>query len=141
MAAVALVVAGCGDDPDSGSVGTGSPATTASTTAAPSGAAVTITGPTYDKTFAVTECANAGETDLKLTGIGDGDITLTLDIAEGGTGTIAIAGGNEQDGILLNGTVDALAVGDAGNITGSGEFSEESSGEENATFTISGTCA
>lgn len=62
-----------------------------------------------------------------------GGIMLTID-ASGGTGSLAISGGNEQDSVALEGTIDTLVVGDAGDITGTGASSDTA-------LTRSGSCA
>lgn len=121
------------------------PASCGSTTAAPdatatapsTGTTVTVQGPSYGpKTFEVATCTNAGETDIDLTATAAGGFTLTME-AENGTGTIALAGGNEQDGIRLNGTITSLSVGDAGDIRATGTFTD--SGRPR--FVVVGRCA
>jgi hypothetical protein len=156
VAAAVVAVAGCGSGSNASApaatdtaAGTTAPVTTAPAntattptagTTAVAGPTVTVSGPSYDKTFDVTACANAGETDLQLTGSGSGGISLAVQ-AKDGTGTVSITGGDEQDGVALDGVIDTLSVGDAGDISATGAFSEKSLGSSDTAFTISGSCA
>ena len=89
------------------------------------------------KDFTIASCTNAGETDLVLAGQAD-NITIQVD-APDGTGTLSVDGGTEGDGITLNGTVESVTVGDAGDFTVTGTFGEPNLAGE--TFTLTGTCA
>ena len=89
------------------------------------------------KAFTIGSCTNEGETDLILQAEAD-NLALTVD-APDGTGNLAVDGGTESDGITLNGDINAVTVGDAGNFTVTGTFTEPNNvGEE---FTLTGSCA
>ena len=117
------------------------PATPAATHTGPPvpPATITVSGPSYSKTFEVTKCTPMGETGATLNGTASGGFTIKL-VVPSRTGTLTIAGGNEQDSIDLSGAVKELSVGDAGDLRGRGVFTPPPSGA-GAGFTIAGRCA
>ena len=69
-------------------------------------------------------------------GLADG-LTLEVDASEG-EGTLGVSGGNESDGVTLNGDVSGVSISDQRSFTVEGEFGEpNNTGEE---FTLSGAC-
>lgn len=105
---------------------------------AASGPSVSVSSASYGKDFVIGSCTNSGETDLVLQAEASGNNVLLID-ASGGTGTLSIDGGTEEDGIILNGTIDSVTVGDAGDFTVTGTFGEPNNVGE--TFTVTGSCA
>ena len=84
--------------------------TTTTTATTPTDEDTTISSSSYDRSFSVDSCAfSAVDSDLTVSGT-SGELTLLIDV-NGGTGTIAVSGGDESDGIDLNGTVDSLEAG------------------------------
>lgn len=138
------VLGACSDDDDAGSSTTSSSDTTAPTDttggddgegALDGAAQVTISSDVLDATYDVQSCDNPSESDLELSAEDAGTgIALSVSVQDG-SGTIHIEGGDEQDGILLDGTVDSLEVGDAGDIVASGSF------DTGESFELSGSCA
>lgn len=87
--------------------------------------------------FEIGECTTAGESDIQLQGQVD-NMALVVE-ASAMEGTLSVDGGTESDGITLNGTVESVSVGDAGNFTVTGTFGPPNNeGEE---FTLTGSCA
>lgn len=140
---VVLVAGACGDDDDAGEG-----ETTASGESSESGSegsdgeaaspVATLESAGYGpKDFTIGSCTNEGETDLVLQAEAD-NITLLVD-APDGTGTLAVDGGNEGDGITLNGDIDGVTVGDDGSFTVTGTFTEPNNVGED--FTLTGSCA
>lgn len=100
-------------------------------------AVLKVSSPGYDKSFVIGTCSSSGETSVKLNGQADG-LTVALN-ATNGTGTIAISGATESDGITLKGNVSSVTVGDTGDLTVKGTFGAPNlSGEQ---FTATGSCA
>ena len=109
--------------------------TTSTTTAGSGSTTISVSSASYSKMFTVTSCTptQGGTTGVVLVGTAEGGLTLSID-APSGTGSIAISGGSEQDGINLSGNVTKATVSDA-DVNVSGTFSD---GEA---FTASGYCA
>lgn len=99
---------------------------------------VTVESASFGNDFELDTCSL--EPDLAngfLTGTNDADLTIEIDVVEG-EGTLAIDGGNEQDGIILNGDVDEFSADEARAFSGSGTYTAPNfEGEE---FTFSGSC-
>ena len=99
----------------------------------------TLEAPSYGpKDFIITswDCSG-GEGDLVLQG-SDEEAVLTIAVAAtDGLGTLAVDGGDEQDGITLNGDIESV-VKEPGGYIATGIFGEPNDvGEE---FTLAGTC-
>lgn len=91
----------------------------------------------YSGSFALGSCSvNADVSNISLRGQAD-NISLAVDATEG-TGSLAVAGGTEQDGIELNGDVTAVQIADDGSFTVTGTFTEPNFAGED--FTLSGSC-
>ncbi|MBX3287131.1 MAG: hypothetical protein KF703_17420 [Actinobacteria bacterium] len=120
---------------------TAAPTTTAAATteapSTPSGGTVSLSAADYSKSFTVQSCTNPTESTLSLTATASGGLTLTI-AATDGSGTLAVTGGDEQDGINLSGTVTSVGVGDDGSIQVSGSMSSGS--EPSEPFTLTGSC-
>jgi peptidoglycan hydrolase-like protein with peptidoglycan-binding domain len=108
-------------------------------------AAATLESASYGPIeFLIGSCASSGESDIELQGQVD-NLTLQVDAAEAdrteatGIGTLSVDGGTEQDGITLNGVVEGVTVGDAGNFTVTGVFGPPNFIDEE--FTLTGSCA
>jgi peptidoglycan hydrolase-like protein with peptidoglycan-binding domain len=91
----------------------------------------------YDKTFTVESCTTGSETDV-VVNAKDGGLTATV-TAWGGSGALKVDGGDEGDGVSLDGILDTVEVGDSGDVTGAGTFAAPNFKGES--FTISGSCA
>lgn len=88
------------------------------------------------KEFVIGKCTNSGESDISLQAEAD---NMTLIVEASGTGELSVDGGTEGDGISLNGAVESVVVGDAGNFTVTGTFGPPNNeGEE---FELTGSCA
>lgn len=128
----------------SGGEGTAEEGTDASTEGDGSGETIdtqlaTLQAPSYGpKDFIITswDCTG-GDGDLVLQGA-DEDAVLTIAVAAtDGLGTLAVDGGDEQDGITLNGDIESV-VKEPGGYIATGIFGEPNNvGDE---FTLAGTC-
>lgn len=78
------------------------------------------------KDIVVTSCENQGETDLILEATAE---PFALKVDADGSGTITYAGGDEQDGVDVTGTVSSIVVSDAG------DFTVEGTGDSGESFT------
>ena len=109
--------------------------TTATTTSA--GGSASLDSPDYTNTFTLDSCSlNADVENISLRGRA-GVLTLTVD-ATRGTGTLGVDGGDEQDGITLNGDVEAVSIAADRSFDPSGTFgSPNFAGEP---FSMSGSC-
>jgi peptidoglycan hydrolase-like protein with peptidoglycan-binding domain len=109
--------------------------TTATTTSA--GGSASLDSPDYVNTFTLDSCSlNADVGNISLRGAADG-LTLTVDATQG-TGTLGVAGGDEQDGITLNGDVEEVSIAADRSFDLSGTFgSPNFAGEP---FSMSGSC-
>ena len=110
---------------------------TTTTTATSTGGSASIDSPDYVKTFTLDSCSlNADVENISLRGGADG-LTLAVDATQG-TGTLGVAGGDEQDGITLNGDVEAVSIAADRSFDLSGTFgSPNFAGEP---FSVSGSC-
>lgn len=131
--ALALTAGACSSSKDTATTTTAAP----STSAAAEGATLTVTSKSFTTTLPVVSCVDGGETDV-VVNAEDGGTTATV-TAWGGSGALKVDGGDEQDGVTVNGVLDAIEVGDTGDVTGSGTFGEPNFKGEG--FTISGSCA
>jgi peptidoglycan hydrolase-like protein with peptidoglycan-binding domain len=102
------------------------------------GGTVDVSSPSYAASFTVRSCDNPTETTLTLTAENESSAELTLQATDG-TGTLSIDGGTEEDGIILQGAVASVTVGDAGDVTATGTFQGANLAGE--AFTLSGSCA
>lgn len=102
------------------------------------GANAELTSTSYGNTFVIGACTNQGETDLVLQAEGPSNLTLVVN-APTGSGTLAVSGGTEADGITLNGQISRVSVGDDGSFTAEGVFGAPNL--EGETFTLTGSCA
>lgn len=101
------------------------------------GGEATVSSASYDKSFSLSSCSlNADVSNISLRGSADG-LTLAVD-ATGGSGTLAVGGGNEQDGITVNGTVTGVDIAADRSFTATGRYTQPNFAGEN--FTISGAC-
>ena len=88
-------------------------------------------------TFALGTCSlNADVSNLSIAGQAE-SLTLNAD-ASGGSGTLSIDGGTEQDGITLNGTIEAVDIDADRTFIATGEFGEPNNVGE--FFTVTGFC-
>ena len=109
--------------------------TTATTTSA--GGSASLDSPDYTNTFTLDSCSlNADVENISLRGRA-GVLTLTVD-ATRGTGTLGVAGGDEQDGITLNGDVEAVSIAADRSFDLSGTFGPPNFAGE--PFSMSGSC-
>lgn len=100
------------------------------------GDTVVLNSASYSQTFSIGSCDNTGESDLTLQGEVN-NMTITIN-ASGGTGTVAVDGGTEEDGIILNGDITSVEKGDDNGFQVTGAFGEPNNvGEE---FTATGSC-
>ena len=133
VAVVALVAAACGGDDDTaGDGGTGS------TNGGDQGASVaTVQFTTSDGgsfTLDVTSCDNPGESTVRISAESE-TASLAVDATDGaGTIDFTSSEGNRQ------GTVSSAQVGDAGNVSISGNVTPSGGGDESETFEITGQC-
>jgi peptidoglycan hydrolase-like protein with peptidoglycan-binding domain len=94
--------------------------------------------------FAIGMCSSSGESDIELQAEVN-NMTLLVDADQAdyseaaGAGTLNVDGGTESDGITLEGRVESVTVGDAGNFTVTGTFEGPNLGGEE--FTLTGSCA
>lgn len=99
---------------------------------------VTVSAASFANDFDIDMCSL--EPDLLngfVTGSNDADLTIEIEVLEG-EGSFAVDGGNEQDGITLNGDVESFSTNEARDFSGSGTFTAPNfEGEE---FTFSGSC-
>ncbi|MFM7068275.1 MAG: peptidoglycan-binding domain-containing protein [Actinomycetes bacterium] len=113
------------------------PSTSTSTSAAATKAGtLSVSSKSVNKTFTVTSCTTGNETEVSLEADNEG-VTARL-TAWGGSGALSVTGGDESDGIDLNGQVDSIEIGDTGQITASGTFAGPNFAGE--AFTVSGSC-
>ena len=111
--------------------------TTAATTATGTGGSASLDSPDYVKTFTLDSCSlNADVENISLRGSADG-LTLAVDATQG-TGTLGVAGGDEQDGITLNGDVEAVSIAADRSFDLSGTFGPPNFAGE--PFSVSGSC-
>ena len=100
------------------------------------GDTVVLNSASYSQTFSIGSCDNTGESDLTLQGEVNG-LTITIEAA-GGSGTLAVDGGTEGDGITLNGDITSVEKGDDSGFQVTGTFGEPNNvGDE---FTATGSC-
>lgn len=92
----------------------------------------------YSASFTVLTCDNPTESSLTLTAENENSIELDV-IATGGTGSMSVSGGTEEDSIELTGDVETAMVGDDGTIAVTGTFTGANFAGE--AFTIIGSCA
>lgn len=99
------------------------------------GTTITVSSASYEKAFSIDSCepTQGGTSGVVIEASGDGGLSLKIDAASG-TGTIAITGGTEEDGVDLSGTVTKATVSDAA-VDVAGTFKNGES------FTASGSCA
>lgn len=98
---------------------------------------ISVGGSSYSKDFTIGTCSIEPDlSNVYVTGEADG-LSIEVDVVEG-TGTMAVSGGTESDGITLNGDVGAMTASQDGSFNGSGEFGEPNNAGE--AFTISGSC-
>jgi peptidoglycan hydrolase-like protein with peptidoglycan-binding domain len=96
-----------------------------------------LSSASYDNTFTLGRCSLASDlANLSMQGEVNG-LTLVADAVEG-NGTVGVSGGNESDGITLNGTITSVTIDPSGSFTASGEFGEPNNVGE--AFTLSGSC-
>lgn len=94
--------------------------------------------------FVIGSCSSSGESDIELQAEVN-NMTLLVDASEAdrteeaGAGSLSVDGGTEADGITLNGRVESVTVGDAGDFTVTGVF--EAPNNEGEEFTLTGSCA
>lgn len=102
------------------------------------GAAVaTLSSASYGQTFTLGTCSvNADVSNISLRGEVN-NMTLSVDATEG-SGTLAVDGGTEGDGITLNGAIEVVEIGGDDSFTVTGTFGEPNNAGE--TFTLSGAC-
>jgi peptidoglycan hydrolase-like protein with peptidoglycan-binding domain len=92
----------------------------------------------YDKSFALGSCSlNADVSNVSIQGEADG-LTILVEATEG-TGTLAVSGGTESDGITLDGAVATVEISDDRSFTVSGAFND-SSNNAGESFTLTGSC-
>ena len=116
---------------------TTSATTTAATTVSAAGSA-SVVSPNYENTFTVDSCSlNADVSNISLTGSTAAGLTLTINATEG-TGTLGIAGGTEEDGITLNGDVEAVSIAADRSFDLSGTFGPPNDAGDD--FEVSGSC-
>jgi hypothetical protein len=104
----------------------------------PSTQQATLTSESYGPvTFTVTSWDCTGDPgDMALTGAADGGLTIEVTMNDN-TGVLTVDGGDEQDGITLNGEMSSLSK-EVGGFQSAGTFVEPNfAGEE---FDLSGTC-
>ena len=113
--------------------------TTATTTSGGAGgaASASLDSPDYENTFTLDSCSlNADVENISLRGSVDG-MTLAVDATQG-AGTLGVSGGDEQDGITLNGDVEAVSIADDRSFDLSGTFGPPNFAGE--PFSVSGSC-
>lgn len=145
LAALTLLVAGCGADDDGGSAAPVSTSETAAASAtapatpetAPSGGAaaeavgsLTIEGGDRAGTYDVTFCFALDSDSLTLGAAGD-EQRISVQVSEG-TGSLLISDAANTE--LTNGTIASLSVGSDGAIDASGTYTDGTA------FTLGGTC-
>ena len=115
------------------------PQTTDTTASDPSAPAATaqLAAPSYSKQFTVTSCSlNADVSNISLRGTG-APLSLAVDATQG-TGTLGVTGGDEQDGITLNGNVSSVQISADREFTVQGTFTAPNFAGEG--FTLTGAC-
>lgn len=114
------------DEPTNGGGGSGSDSATANVSSA-----------SYNQSFELSSCSlNADLSNLAITGT-SGNLSLSADATEG-TGTLAIDGGDEEDGVTLNGEITSVEIGADRSFSASGQFGDPSLVGE--TFSFAGSC-
>lgn len=107
------------------------------TTAAPAAASATVTSASYTKSFTPSTCSlNADVSNLSVVGESEG-FTLEVEATEG-AGTLTVTGGDEEDGIDLDGAVTSVEIGSDRSFTAAGEFGAPNFAGE--TFSVTGIC-
>jgi type II secretory pathway pseudopilin PulG len=98
----------------------------------------TLSSPSYGPTIFTVKSwdCTGGAGDLTLTGNADPGLTLVIAMA-GGSGTLVVDGGDEQDGITLNGAMSTLSKV-VGSFSATGTFVEPNLIGES--FDVVGTC-
>ncbi len=101
-------------------------------------ASATLSSASYGQTFTLGTCSvNADLSNISLRGEVN-NLTLSVDATEG-SGTVAVDGGTEGDGITLNGTIDTVEIGGDDSFNVAGTFGEPNNVGE--AFTLTGACA
>jgi len=98
----------------------------------------TLTSASYGpQTFNLGTCSvNADVSNISLRGEVN-NLTLVVD-ATSGTGTLAVSGGTESDGITLNGDIESVSVESDDSFTANGTFTAPNNAGES--FELSGQC-
>lgn len=136
LVAIAASAAACGGNGDSADSGVPSDASRSVSQATSTGTA-TLRSPGYQNSFTLGTCSlNADVSNISLRGNAS-SLALTVDASDG-RGSLGVSGGDEQDGITLNGTVSKVTVGPDRSFTLTGTFTPPNSAGE--AFTLTGAC-
>lgn len=111
--------------------------TAGATTSASGGDTVSVSAPSYDQMFTVTTCQLDPDASLASVQATSSALALDLDVSQG-SGTLSVEGGDESDGITLNGTVDDATI-NAGDFSAEGTLGQPNFAGES--FSVSGICS